>query len=395
MEVAEITEKLEQGIRDVYSSDKWMNWLDTMSKFHRYSANNSLLISMQNPAATLVAGYKAWEKNFERHVLKGEKGIQILAPSPKKIKQKQPKTDIETGELVIDQNGNPVIEEVTITINSYRPVTVFDVSQTEGKELPKLTETLVGSVADYDDYISALKELSPVPIEFAEINEGNADKSLKGYFSSKAQIIKVQEALSEVQTVKTLVHEIAHAQLHDYSKGDWEDMAKLDRSTKEVQAESVAYTVCKHFGIDTSGYSFAYVATWSRDKELMELKASMEVIQRTSSEFIIAIEDKLMSRVQERELEDFIDEMVYSEPVVMQQIKGGNVMSLSKEVRERYESMSEHEKEAHIDGVEFTFDNGMDVSKDDKELYDFLIEERSQKEATVSRVKPVGKHRGR
>lgn len=296
MEVAEITEKLEQGIRDVYNSDKWREWLDTLSKFHRYSANNSLLIAMQNPAASLVAGYRAWEKNFERHVKKGEVGIQIIAPAPRKVTTRQEKINPDSGEIEIDSEGKPIVETVTIQVPSYRVVTVFDVSQTEGKELPSPTVVLNGAVERYDDYIKALKDVSPVPIEFAEINYDSPEKRMKGYFSSTLHEIKVQEGLGELQTIKTMVHEIAHAMLHDYKGNDIPKEEQLDSHGKEIEAESVAYTVCKHFGLDTSDYSFAYLASWNRDDDMSDLKKSMDTIQRTAAELIDKIEERVMQK---------------------------------------------------------------------------------------------------
>lgn len=295
--VQEITEKLEQGIKELFESEKYKSYLNTMSKFHQYSFNNTMLIAMQKPDATLVAGYKAWQKNFERHVKKGEKGIRILAPSPYKIKEEQEKIDPITQELMLDKNGKPVMEEVEITIPSFRVVPVFDVSQTEGRELPDMeVNELSGSVEDYEIFMQALTGVSSVPIDYEEI-EGEA----RGYFDKAAHRIAIQEGMSESQTVKTAIHEMAHAKLHDREQSQeiGEIMAK-DRSTKEVEAESIAYTVCQHFGIDTSDYSFGYIAGWSSGKDIKELKSSLDTIRRAASELITDIEGKLQELQKDR-----------------------------------------------------------------------------------------------
>ena len=297
--VQEITEKLEQGIKALFESEKYKTYLNTMSKFHNYSFNNTVLIAMQNPDATLVAGFKAWKRNFQRHVKKGEKGIRILAPAPYKMKEEQEKLDPETKEIMLDTEGKPIMEEVEITIPAFRAVSVFDVAQTEGKELPELdVKELSDSVEDYENFMQALTEVSPVPIEFEEI-EGGA----KGYFSQSTHRIAIQEDMSQSQTLKTAIHEVAHAKLHDreLNKGI-DNMEHKDRNTKEVEAESVAYTVCQHFGIDTSDYSFGYIAGWSSGREMTELKASLDIIRRTASEIITGIEHEL-SKVQERTVE--------------------------------------------------------------------------------------------
>ena len=297
--VQEITEKLEQGIKELFESEKYKNYLNTMSKFHNYSFNNTVLIAMQNPDATLVAGFKAWKRNFQRHVKKGEKGIRILAPAPYKLKEEQEKLDPETKEIMLDAEGKPIMEEVEITIPAFRAVSVFDVAQTEGKELPELeVKELSDSVEDYEKFMQALTEVSPVPIEFEEI-EGGA----KGYFCQGAHRIAIQEGMSQSQTLKTTIHEVAHAKLHDreLNKGI-DDVEHKDRNTKEVEAESVAYTVCQHFGIETSDYSFGYIAGWSSGREMTELKSSLDTIRRTASEIITGIEHEL-SKVQERTVE--------------------------------------------------------------------------------------------
>lgn len=286
--VQELTDKLEQGLQDLFNSDSYRNYLSTMSKFHNYSFNNTLLIAMQKPDATLVAGYKAWQKNFERHVNKGEKAIRILAPAPYKIKEERDKIDPVTQELLLDKDGNPQKEEVEITIPAFRAVSVFDVAQTDGKPIPELAaKELLSDVEGYQDMIHAVEAISPVPIELEEI-AGDS----KGYYDREAKRIAVQENMSESQTLKTMIHEVAHSKLHSKEVEQDEQMRK-DRNTKEVEAESVAYTVCQHFGIDTSDYSFGYIAGWSSGRDTKELRSSMDTIRRTASELITGIEEQL------------------------------------------------------------------------------------------------------
>ncbi len=283
--VKEIIQQLEDGIKDMFTSKKYMGYLNTMSKFHGYSLNNTILIAAQNPHASLVAGFKSWEKNFDRHVKRGEKAIKILAPAPYTRKVMHEKVNPDTGEIILDKNGNPVKEETEIKLTSFRVVSVFDVSQTEGRELPSMAHDLEGNINDYPLYMQALKEVSDVHIAFEEI-EGAAH----GYYNRATDSIAVKSGMSESQTVKTMIHEIAHSILHNDNAAD---AGEKNRRTKEVEAESVAYTVCKHFGIDTSDYSFGYIAGWSADKELSELKASLETIRKTSSGLITGIEEKL------------------------------------------------------------------------------------------------------
>lgn len=250
--VKEITDKLEAGLKELFDSEKYKSYLSTMSKFHNYSFNNTLLIAMQKPEATLVAGYQAWQKNFERHVNKGEKAIRILAPAPYKIKEERDKLDPVTGEMMFDENGMPQKEEAEVTIPAFRAVSVFDVSQTDGKPIPELeVNELLSTVEGYEDFAQALMNISPVPIAFEDILGDS-----KGYFSTA-------ENMSESQTLKTMVHEVAHSMLHDKEVNQSMDIPAKDRNTKEVEAESVAFTVCQHFGIDTSDYSFGYIAGWS------------------------------------------------------------------------------------------------------------------------------------
>ena len=295
--VQELTDKLEQGLQDLFNSDSYRNYLSTMSKFHNYSFNNTLLIAMQKPDATLVAGFKAWQKNFDRHVKKGEKGIRILAPAPYKIKEERDKIDPVTQELLLDKDGNPQKEEVEITIPAFRAVSVFDVAQTDGKPIPELAaKELLSDVEGYQDMIRAVEAISPVPIELEEI-AGDS----KGYYDREAKRIAVQENMSESQTLKTMIHEVAHSKLHS-KEVEQDEQMKKDRNTKEVEAESIAYTVCQHFGIDTSDYSFGYIAGWSSGRDTKELRSSMDTIRRTASELITGIEEQLQELQRNREV---------------------------------------------------------------------------------------------
>ena len=289
-QVREITDKLEQGIKELFESEKFKEYLTTMSKFYNYSFNNTLLIAMQKPDATLIAGYTSWQRNFDRHVMKGEKGIKILAPAPYKAQEEREKIDPATQKPVLDADGKPVTETVEVLRPAFKVVSVFDVSQTDGKELPDIAvDELTGSVENYAAFFEALKQESPVPISFEDIPGG-----AKGYFSHVENRIAIQEGMSEIQTVKTAIHEIAHAKLHAIKPDEKvapED--RKDRHTKEVEAESVAYTVCQRYGIETSDYSFGYIAGWSSDKDTKELKGSLETIRSTAAEMIESIDAKL------------------------------------------------------------------------------------------------------
>ena len=303
--VKEITDRLEEGLKELFEGEKYKSYLNTMSKFHNYSANNIQLIEMQCPGATYVAGYKKWQKEFERHVNKNERGIRILAPAPYKIKEEQEKIDPVTNEPVLDRDGMPIMEEVEIKIPAFRVVTVFDYSQTDGKELPGLgVNELHGNVERYQDFMEALSRVSPVPIRY-EGMEGDR----KGYFIDLNRPIAIKEGMSETQTAKTGVHEVAHAKLHA-KEIEQETGTVKDRETKEVEAESIAYTVCQHFGIDTSDYSFGYIAGWSSGKEMPELKSSLDTIRRTSSELIKGIEAQLLEIEKERAAEQAQEDMI-------------------------------------------------------------------------------------
>ena len=304
----EITDRLEQGIKELFDSDRYKEYLRVMSKFHNYSFNNTLLIAMQKPDASLVAGFQSWKNNFKRNVVKGEKGIKILAPSPFKIKQEMEKIDPATQKPVIGADGKPVKEEKEITIPTFKVVSVFDVSQTEGKELPDIAvDMLTGDVERFKDVFAALKKTSPVPIGFEKI-EGNSH----GYYHLEEKRIAIDEGMSEIQTIKTAIHEIAHAKLHDIDPNapQEEQTDRPDRRTREVQAESVAYAVCQHYGLDTSDYSFGYVAGWSSGRELDGLKSSLETIRGTAAEIINSIDEHLQEIQKEHDKEQVQKEVV-------------------------------------------------------------------------------------
>lgn len=355
-QVREITDKLEQGIKELFESERFKEYLRTMSKFYHYSFSNTLLIAMQKPEATYVAGYTSWQRNFDRQVMKGEKGIKILAPAPYKAKEEREKIDPSTQKPVLDADGKPITETVEVMRPAFKVVSVFDISQTDGKELPDIiVDELSGSVENYAAFFEALKQESPVPIAFEDIPGG-----AKGYFSPVENRIAIQEGMSEIQTIKTAIHEIAHAKLHsidrpepepawkivmisdggtkrdflsgfaseteaneaaeregwrfvDENRFEWrlevekdtsavQEMRK-DRHTKEVEAESVAYTVCQRYGIETSDYSFGYIAGWSSDKETKELKGSLETIRKTAAEMIDSIDAKLKVLLAEKSQE--------------------------------------------------------------------------------------------
>ena len=296
----EITDRLEQGIAELFDSERYREYLKVMSKFHNYSFRNTVLIAMQKPDASLVAGFSAWKNNFERNVMKGQKGIKIIAPSPYKIKQEMQKIDPHTQKPIIGKDGKPVTEEKEVTIPAYKVVSVFDVSQTEGKELPDIAvDELTGDVDRYKDFFAALEKTSPVPIAFENIEGGS-----HGYYHLEDKRIAINEGMSELQTLKTAIHEIAHAKLHDIDlNAPKDEQPRVDRRTREVEAESVAYTVCQHYGLDTSDYSFGYVAGWSSGRELSELKSSLETIRSAAAEIINSIDENLaeLQKAQDKE----------------------------------------------------------------------------------------------
>ena len=300
----EITDRLEQGILEVFESERYKEYLRVMSKFHHYSFNNTMLIALQKPDASLIAGFNAWKNTHGRTVKKGEKGIRIIAPAPFKVKQEMEKLDPKTNMPLVGADGNAIIEEKEITIPAYKVVPVFDVSQTEGKELPSIgVDELTGDVSQYEDFFTALKKASPVPIALEHI-EGSAH----GYYHLAEKRIAIDDNMSELQTLKTAIHEIAHAKLHDIDLNapKEEKENRPNQRTREVEAESIAYTVCQHCGLDTSDYSFGYVAGWSSGKELSELKGSLETIRLAASELIDSIDGhfKELQRARENELSE-------------------------------------------------------------------------------------------
>ena len=299
----EIVDSIENGIKELFESDKYRKYLATMSRFHRYSVNNTMLIYMQRPDATHVAGFNKWRDQFGRNVLKGEKGIRIIAPTPYKKKVEEIKTDPETNAPVLDADGKAIIEEKEIRIPMFKVVSVFDVSQTAGKPLPQLAADLSGNVQQYEVFMEALRRASPVPIEIKPVAHDT-----DGFFSIKAQSITIRAGMSEVQTVCAAVHEIAHAKLHDYEHmtelaDDGETIlvpGEKSRNTEEVEAESISYAVCQYYGIETGENSFGYIATWSKGKELKELRASLETINKTASELITDIDRHFAEICRER-----------------------------------------------------------------------------------------------
>ena len=314
----QITAGIEQGIKELFESEKYMRYLSVMSRFHRYSVNNTMLIYMQKPDATLVAGYNKWKNQFERHVKRGEHGITIIAPTPFKKKIEEQKLDPDTKAPILDADGKAVMEEKEIEIPMFRPVKVFDVSQTDGKPLPELASSLSGNVQNYEAFMEALRRSAPVPLS-VEPMAANMD----GYFSPDQQRIAIRAGMSEVQTVSAAVHEIAHSKLHNYAKaqeeaaraGDKEPPKKKDRNTEEVEAESISYAVCQYYGIQTGENSFGYIANWSQGKELPELRASLETINKAAGELIADIDRHYKVICKERG----IDLAAQSEQTVPQQ----------------------------------------------------------------------------
>lgn len=287
----EATAQLEAGIKDFFQNGNYPEYLKVMSRFHTYSYSNSMMIALQKPDATLLAGFSSWKKHFKRHVLPNEHGIRIFAPTSVNMQKEQEKRDPDTQLPVLDENGDPVMETVVVKIPRYKVVYIFDVSQTDGEALPSLDiPELTASVQGYKNLFTAIEHASQVPIIF-----GDLQNDVKGYFSITEQSIHIQEGMSDAQTIKTAIHELAHSRLHniDPSLSPLKQKLQKDRNTKEVEAESVAYVVCQHFGIDTSDYSFGYVATWSENRELPELKASLNTIQKAAASIIDDMEETL------------------------------------------------------------------------------------------------------
>ena len=340
----EITDRLEQGITELFDSERYKEYLRVMSKFHNYSFNNTLLIAMQKPDASLIAGFTAWKNQFQRNVKKGEKGIKIIAPSPFKIKQETEKIDPQTQKPVIGRDGKPVTEEKEITIPAYKVVSVFDVSQTEGKELPDIAvDALTGDVEQYSDFFTALEKTSPVPIGFEKI-EGGAH----GYYHLEDKRIALDEGMSELQTLKTAIHEIAHAKLHDIDLNAPKDeqQPRVDRRTREVEAESVAYTVCQHYGLDTSDYSFGYVAGWSSGRELAELKSSLETIRSAAADIINSIDGHIAELQKQHEAEKAAPDLAAAQEAQSEKADPPltDLQKKAAAIAEKYEALSTQEK---------------------------------------------------
>ena len=317
--IKEITAGIEKGIMELFESDRYRNYLTTMSRFHKYSLNNVMLIHAQRPNATLVAGFSKWKNSFGRHVKKGEKGIQILAPTPYKIKVDKEKLDPDTKLPMLDDEGKPITEEKEVTIPMFKVVSVFDVSQTDGKPLPQISFSLTGDVAQYEVFMEALRRTSQVPITIEPMEPG-----MDGYFHLEKQAIFLREGMSQVQTVCAAIHEMAHSRLHNYEKmtelaDDGETIlvpGEKDRNTEEVEAESISYAVCQYFGIETADSSFGYIASWTQGKALKELRASLETINKTSSELISGIEQHYREICKEKGIDLAADAPAQEQPQV-------------------------------------------------------------------------------
>ena len=355
----EITEGIEQGIKELFESEKYMKYLSTMSRFHRYSVNNTMLIYMQKPDATLVAGFNKWRDQFERHVKKGEHGITIIAPTPFKKKIEEQKLDPDTKAPMLDADGKVITEEKEIQIPMFKPVKVFDVSQTDGKPLPQLASNLTGDVQQFDAFMEALRRSAPVPLTFEKM-----DASMDGYFSPDDQRIAIREGMSQVQTVSATVHEIAHSKLHNYEKeqaaasaGDEtrEPPKKKDRHTEEIEAESISYAVCQYYGIQTGENSFGYIASWSQGKELTELRASLETINKTASGLITDIDRHFAEICKERGIDLTAQQETAAPEITAQE-------SLAQESEEPApEVSSSKEQQAQSEVAQWESDQAQDI----------------------------------
>lgn len=294
-QVKELTERLEQGVREVFTSGAYENYLKVMSKFHRYSFRNTVLIWQQNPAATYVAGFDAWKNDFKRYVKKGEKAIRIFAPTEYTVPQQKQVIDPVTKLPMVDAQGKPVMETVDVKRRGFMATSVFDISQTDGQELPELVKKLDGKVENYDAMLEAIKSVSPVQVEFGYTGEAD------GYYSARDEKIVISDFLGPTQTILAVLHEVTHAKLHN------PEMSPKEKKTKEVEAESVAYVVCQKYGIMTGDNSFGYIASWSQDKELPELKASLQVISKTANSMIKDIDKKLEELLGNKEKASVMD----------------------------------------------------------------------------------------
>lgn len=300
--MSEIQERLMNGTKEIYESGKWAEYISVMSKFPNYSINNCILIASQCPQASYVCGYKKWNE-FNRNVLKGESGIMIFAPIKGKVEVEEPKFD-ERNQPVLNDDGTQTTEKVTREYKSFRPCYVFDLSQTEGEPLPTLASRLEASVDDYDTLKSVLLAISPVPISFEEV-PGSAN----GFYSPTEKRIVVQDKMPQLQTIKTMLHEIAHA---TYGHGGKDD--KWDKQSKEIQAESTAFWVAGMLGLDTGDYSFGYIIGWSKDKEVSELKENLELIKNTANDIAQKIDEKLSELDSQKELENQVKSELQAQP---------------------------------------------------------------------------------
>ena len=381
-----ITDKLEQGVQDIFAGDDYKNLLNVMAKMPRYSLNNMLLIAMQTEGkASMCQSFTGW-KSMGRFVKKGEKGIKILAPSPYTIKREQDKIDATTGKRVLDEHGNTEKELVDIRINAFKVVSTFDVSQTEGKELPSIgVNELVGNIEGYPVLLEALKQTCPVPIGFEDIQSG-----AKGYYHQIDKRIAIQDGMSEVQTIKTLIHEMAHQKLHAIPEEAREDIKT--RSSKEVEAESIAYVVCQHYGINTSDYSFGYVAGWSDGKETTELKASLGEIREAAAEMIEAIDQAVEKELEAR---NNIAEPIPAETENINFDDVSNIRGISSEYSWAVAGMNEHILSCEVKGEPQTMTytvyrhddgEGFTIHTDKNDIWDKMSQSDMRKlEAVVSR----------
>ena len=301
----EITDGIEKGIKDLFASDQYTQYLKTMSRFHNYSLNNIILIYMQRPGATMVAGFNKWKDQFGRHVNRGEKGIKIIAPVLFNKRVEREKRDPQTQMVMVDDHGDPIMEEVTIRVPRFKVTSVFDVAQTQGKPLPTLVHDLYGNVENYDIFMEAIRRSSPVPMDIVPLSpEEHGD----GYFSLKENHTYIRAGMSQVQTVSAAIHEMSHSMLHTKEALEADKLKDPEAKPKtkaqiEVEAESVSYACCQYYGIETKENSFGYIASWSKNQELPELKASLETINKTASAIITAIDRNLKEIVQERQAE--------------------------------------------------------------------------------------------
>lgn len=336
----EITDSIETGIKELFESDKYKSYLQTMSRFHKYSFNNTMLISMQKPDATLVAGFNKWRDGFSRFVKKGEKSIKIIAPTPYKIKEEREKLDPQTKAPILDANGKVQTEEVEVQIPMFRVVSVFDVSQTEGEPLPTLANNLTGNVEQFDVFMEAIKRTAPVPIEIMPLSEDT-----DGYYHTEEKRIAIRDDMSEVQTVSAAIHEVAHSLLHNREmekelQAQQDENAKpikpKSRNTEEVEAESISFAVCSYYGIQTAENSLGYIASWSKGKELAELRASLETINKTSSELITNIDTHFAEIIKERDL-DLVAEVPVPEKVQHLAYQVGELYFSIQEIEDGYD----------------------------------------------------------